>query len=419
MQKDKIYALLGLATLDARSWIVPDYSNAMSHHMILIRLTAYFLQFSSRPLRFASHCRATKCPSWVSDWTAIDSRIIKLIDREDADFEDELKYKPAPKPSQRSAGSLERLPHSDHTTAEFNPRFDPPVQNLTRYQMPATLLVHGILVDRVTIAFRIPHVRSVSGNGHETEMSSFKAKIREWETRMTGYLETYIPKRNGVQRKPQWVKFIISDHKRRKFVRKSHLKACLITYLAHRETVKFNRPQKPFKACDPLNFYGRIMKIRGRNDLDALTAMIYENQEVAATIDNYEAWIQQKNDCESCNDHPKEHPNADASTSRSIPHRSRLANELGQKLGQKIVEVNAGKTMFLTDGGHHYSVTFAVTEGDIICRLWHSFYYLVLRRAGKEHWTLVGHIPDCALLESAKKVDREYARAKTEVFKLI
>ena len=432
MQKDKIYALLGLATLDVRSWIVPDYSNAMSHHMILIRLTAYFLQFSSRPLRFASHCRATNCPSWVSDWTAIDSRITKLIDREDADFEDGLGYKAAPKPSQRSAGSLERLPHSDHTTAEFNPRFDPPVQNLTRYQMPATLLVHGILVDRVTIASRIPHVRSVSGNGHETEMSSFKAKIREWETRMTGYLETYIPKRNGVQWKPQWVKSIISDHKRRKFVRKSHLKACLITYLAHRETMKFDRlqandslkfygrmmkdgPQKPFKACDPLNFYGRMMEIRGRNDLDVLTAMMFEHQEVTATIDIYEAWIQQKNDCESCNDHPKEHPNADASTSRFISYRSRLANEFGQK----IVEVNAGKTMFLTDGGHHYSVTFDVTEGDIICRLWHSFYYLVLRRAGKEHWTLVGHIPDCALLESAKKVDREYARAKTEVFKLI
>ena len=281
--------------------------------------------------------------------------------------------------------------------------------------MPATLLVYGILVDRVTIAFQIPHVRSDSGNGHETEMSSFKAKIREWETRMTGYLEKYIPKRNGVQWKPQWVKFIISDHKRRKFVRKSLLKACLIAYLAQSKTVKFDRPQKPFKACDPLNFYGRMMKIRGRDGLDALTATIDENREVAATIDIYEAWIQQKNDCESCNDHPKEHPNADASTSRSIPRRLRLANELGQK----IVEVNAGKTMFLTDGGHHYSETFAVTEDDIICRLWHSFYYLVLRRAGKKHWSLVGHIPDCALLESAKKTDREYARAKTEVFKLV
>ena len=428
MQKDKIYALLGLATLDARSWIVPDYSNAMSHHMILIRLTAYFLQFSLRPLRFASHCRATNCPSWVSDWTAIDSRIIKLVDREDADFEDKLEYKPAPKPTQRSAGSLERLPHSDHTTAEFNPRCDPPVQDLTRYQMPATLLVHGILVDRVTIAFQIPHVRSVSEDGHETDISFFKAKIGEWETRMTGYLETYIPKRNGVQWKPQWVKSIITDHKRRKFVHKRELKACLITYLAHRETVKglgsSGKPQKPIKGCDPLNFYGRMMEIRGPDNLDDLTAIFREHEEVAATISIYEAWIQQisvheafmqhTKDSESYKNYPKEYLDADASTSQS-----RRVNELSQKLGQKIVEVNAGKTMFLTDGGHHYTVTFAVTEGDIICRLWHSFYYLVLRRAGKEHWTLVGHIPDCALLESAKKVDREYARAKTEVFKLI
>lgn len=62
VQKDRIYALLGLVTPDARSWIVPDYSDAMSYRIILVRLTAYFLHFSSRPLRFASHCRATDCP---------------------------------------------------------------------------------------------------------------------------------------------------------------------------------------------------------------------------------------------------------------------------------------------------------------------------------------------------------------------
>ena len=184
------------------------------------------------------------------------------------------------------------------------------------------------------------------------------------------------------------------------------------------------KPQKPIKGCDPLNFYGRMMEIRGPDNLDDLTAIFREHEEVAATISIYEAWIQQisvheafmqhTNDSESYKNYPKEYLDADASTSQS-----RRVNELSQKLGQKIVEVNAGKTMFLTDGGHHYTVTFAVTEGDIICRLWHSFYYLVLRRAGKEHWTLVGHIPDCALLESAKKVDREYARAKTQVFKLI
>ena len=248
--------------------------------MILIRLTVYFLQFSSRPLRFASHCRATNCPSWVSDWTAINSRIIKLIDWKDADFKDALNLKSAPKPSERSARSLERLPHSDHTAAKFNPRFDPPVQNLTRYQMRATLLVHGILVDRVSIAFQIPHVRSVSGNDPETDMSSFKAKIREWETRMTGYLETYHSKRSGVQLKPQWLKVTISNYKRKKFLRKRDLKAYLIIYLARRETMKSLRPQKPFVAYNRLNFYRRIINILKRMD---------DIDEVTVTISNYEA----------------------------------------------------------------------------------------------------------------------------------
>ena len=404
MLKDKIYALLGLATPDARSWIVPDYSDAMSYHMILIRLTTYFLQFSSRPLRFASHCRATNCPSWVSDWTAIDSRIIKLIDREDADFKNVSKSESMSKHSERSARSLERLPHSAHTAAKFNPRFDAPLQNLTKYQIPATLLVHGILVDRVSIAFQVPTVRSVSGNGPETDMSSFKAKIREWETRMTEYLETYQSERGRVQWKPQWRKVTISKHEGKKALQKRDLKTSLIKYLERGDLTNILSTPSGVIRLDRLNFYGQIT---------CFHELVYNTDEATETISDYEEWLQRQNDCKVFSDHPYDHP--DPSASRSIIKKLRRTD----RLGRKIVKSNAGKTMFLTDDGHHYSVTFAVIEGDIICRLWHSFYYLILRRAGDEHWTLVGYIPDCASLEVADKVDRDHARAKTEVFKLI
>ena len=123
--KDRIYALLGLATPDARSWIIPDYSDAMSHRLVLIRLTAYFLRSSWRPLRFASHCRAAGYPSWVPDWTAIDNRVILLIQRENAAFQDSF--------AGESARSSERLPPSSHATAQFNPRLKPPFEELTRY----------------------------------------------------------------------------------------------------------------------------------------------------------------------------------------------------------------------------------------------------------------------------------------------
>lgn len=391
VQKDKIYALLGLATPDARSWIVPDYSDAMSYRIILVRLTAYFLQFSSRPLRFASHCRATNGPSWVSDWTAIDSRTNKLIDREDAQFEDELENKSF---SRRSARSLERLPESDHKTARFNPRFDPPFQELTKYQMPATLLVYGILVDRVRVVFQIPHVHRDTGDSSKTDISSLKAKVREWETWMIEYLETYQSEIGIVQKKPQWRKGATSKHKRKKAWRRRDLKASLIKYLWRRGS----RDPEDFKC---LNFLGQIRDL---------------GDEATVKIRDYEAWIQQprQDNCGSCKDHL--HEQSDSCASCSTCTKLRRANDLGRK----IVELNAGKTMFLTDDDHHYVVPFATLEGDIICRLWHSFYYLVLRRTGDEHWTLVGHIQsDCALLEEANKVDRDHAIATTKMFKLV
>ena len=402
VQKDKIYALLGLATPDARSWIVPDYSDAMTYRTILVRLTAYFLQFSSRPLRFASHCRATNGPSWVSDWTAIDSRIIKLIDREDADFEEAFEHHSL---SKRSARSLERLPYPDHTTAKYNPRFDPPVQNLTKHQMPAILLVHGILVDRVRAVFQIP---CVTRNGSETDMSFLKAKIREWETRMIEYLEMYQSEIGIVQKKPQWLKGATSKHKRKKALRRRDIKASLIEYLGRRESTGSDlEPGMPREDFDPLNFHGQIRYLH--ECMDA-------RHEVTDNLRDYEAWIQQpqQNNCGSCKDHPHEHPDSHA----SCPTCKKLRR--ANKLGEKIIELNAGRTMFLTDDGHHYVVTFAVITGDIICRLWHSFYYLILRPTGDEHWTLVGHVqPDCVLLEEANKVDGSYARAKTEIFRVI
>ena len=63
VRRDKIFALLELATPEARFSIIPDYSDAMSDRLFLTRLTIYFLQFSLQPLRLFYHCRANDCPS--------------------------------------------------------------------------------------------------------------------------------------------------------------------------------------------------------------------------------------------------------------------------------------------------------------------------------------------------------------------
>ena len=82
VRKDEFYALLGLPTPKARCWVIPDNSNAMSQRLFLIRVSAYFLRFSVRSLRFASYSRGSDCPSWVPDWTSMDSRVIKALGRE-------------------------------------------------------------------------------------------------------------------------------------------------------------------------------------------------------------------------------------------------------------------------------------------------------------------------------------------------
>ncbi len=83
VRRDRIFALLGLATPEARSHVVPDYSDAASDHLILTRLTMFFLRTSLQPLRLACYLRATDSPSWVTDWTAIGDRILELMEDEE------------------------------------------------------------------------------------------------------------------------------------------------------------------------------------------------------------------------------------------------------------------------------------------------------------------------------------------------
>ena len=143
VRRDRVYALLGLARREARSWIIPDNSDAMSQRLFLIRVTAYSLQFSLRPSRFASYSRGSDCPSWVTDWTSIGSKMTKALEREDSVFES---YGDWP---DRSARLSEQLASPYDKIAEFNPQFKPPIQNLARYQGPSALLVHGVIIDRV------------------------------------------------------------------------------------------------------------------------------------------------------------------------------------------------------------------------------------------------------------------------------
>ena len=133
----------------------------------------FFLRTSLQPLRLACYLRATDCPSWVIDWTAIDDRILELMEHEETYYRDH--------------GLSEQLPSPSDWTARYSPRFEPPIEELTKYQEPSVLLVHGFTVDRVETAVQIPCLHNSAGKYYKTRVEVIKAKIRKWESRMIEY----------------------------------------------------------------------------------------------------------------------------------------------------------------------------------------------------------------------------------------
>lgn len=389
VQRDKIFALLGLATPEARSWITPDYSDAISHRLFLIRLTAYFLRFSSLPLRLACLCGVSDYPSWVPDWTNLNSRVVTLLEN---DRKNPMKY---------MEKDPEQLPPPEDETAKFNPRLEPPIQSLTRYQEPSALLVHGFLVDRVKIAISIPGIDDGTGDGSQTGTLSFKAKIREWESRMFEHFEVKQIGKGKIPNQSQRLMTATSLQGWRGAKRGRDLKSSLIIYLVHHQdlmSAKMERAQ-----------YSRQLRMFRQR-------FVGNDDEAKKLINHFEEWMQSpaRDARGSGKETPRGYFNFHARVSRSSDPGT------SKKLGQKLLELNADKTLFLTEHDYHYVEEFAVREGDIICSLWHCSAYYILRKADGENWTLVGRFsPKANYFGAIDWVFRDLAKTKRNmVFRL-
>lgn len=337
VQRDKVFALLGLATPEARSWIVPDYSDSMSDSFLFTRITAYFLQFSSQPLRIALHCPATDCPSWVPNWTAIDNAVIKAIKNDVQKGHYDI-------PSQLDA----RLT-PDSPTAEFKPRLEPPLQELEKYQEPSTLLVYGSIVDQVQIAVQIPNALDATGHLSSAAAPSIKAKLREWES----FMFKWHTSRSRFQNlSPQ--EAALSNR---------HLKLSIIRHLAgHR-------------SWGTMEFGLWSVNCTNLSELDDIDREL---------INAYEEWMLSPGQdiCGSC------------MNKIFSPYSDCLRCRLPtgpKELGRKIIALNAGEKLFMTRLGNLFVRDCAVNEGDVICALWHIFPLFILRWIGKEYWRLVGY----------------------------
>ena len=338
VRNDRIFALLGLTTSGARLYVSPDYSYDVPGHLILTRLTMYFLRTSVQPLQYASLRKATDCPSWVADWTAFDTST-RL---------------------ERPPTEQYKAPLLPFQTAEDYPQFEPPIEHLQRYQEPLALLVRGFVVDRVRIAVQIPHLDSIT-SAEGTQAKFIKTKLREWELRMIGFLELVWSGLDEAQTKGQRLK---AEN------RVLWTKARLLSYLSDSRGGMANNFSR--------DWFWNLQK----QEFDSPEPIEFHRE----SISDYEAWMQ-------CFPSSERAELQSQDICKLCEHKCKRVKERMYAhcvMGQRICRTNAGRTLFITDNAFHLSDPLAVQEGDVICFLLSSTSLFIMRKAENVDWTLVG-----------------------------
>ena len=344
--RDRFFGLLGLATPEARSYLIPDYSDEVPDRLILIRLTMYFLRQSVQPLQYASVRRAINCPSWVPDWTAIDIDLERRVTE-----------------SKHRRSDRRVLFHA----AEDYPRYQPPLENLPRYQEPLALLVRGFVIDRVQTANQIPHLGCIASDDSMTRVESIKTHLREWELRIMEAIEwAWSQKRK--------VKQFIED-------RLVEDKESLIRYL--RESNKKGVPWVSSLEAWHLRGSNKNYSGQPRTKQESLRTKQEKHSDL---VSDYEAWMH----CISSSEHAEQQSQY---ICKLCGHNcERIAGSMCAHcvLGQEICRRAPGRTVLITDNAGIVFESLAVQEGDIICLLLSCEKMFVLRKADEIHWTLVG-----------------------------
>lgn len=125
--------------------------------------------------------------------------------------------------------NLEQVFSPWDNTTEHTLRFEPPIEDFTRYHEPSALPVGGIVVDRVKTAVNIPRLNVTIRNNFKTRTESIKVRIREWELSMMKHLEHTVG--NDPHFKIQLRGTTSGISWRATLQRPTNLKASLIVYL--------------------------------------------------------------------------------------------------------------------------------------------------------------------------------------------
>ena len=353
VRRDKIFALLGMVHQEVRSWIIPNY--AISDRLFHIRLTIYLLRTSLEPLLAVNYSRATDCPSWVPDWTNIDRSVLKKVLAEAR----AAKFPPSPLDSGRPGAG--RQPQ----------RTDLSIEELTEYQEPTALLVHGWVKDRVKASVQMPKLADFPDDG------PMSARIQKWESCVTECLQntrvpctrisagerTYHP---SASQKRILGHLLFLNAQVDEFPDGLTLAFAWYQFLIH-TTYGFGK-----EWIDMIESYREHIQEHQR---EGITARGLELDRLNVTRNGALHWMEYS---------PKARPGGHPNDANSL-HTTRFMLDTSLKS-------DVSQFWVLTDKGHllQGNGKMIAQEGDIVCQPHDSLECLVLRKAGEKYWTLVG-----------------------------
>ena len=393
LRRDRLFALLALTTPEARSWIVPDYSEAVSDRLIFTRLTMYFLQTSMEPLRLASYCQTSEYPSWVADWTSLDEELLKQLDLEE-------QYLPSLDDDERSVYEREQLSLNEGEAIKHRPQFKPAVEKLTKYQESSTLLF-GTIMDVVESAVQMPSLQDFPTSG------IMKSRISRWEecvancisnsvsrrTRTLGHSESSNPlpahaslldafKRMLISRIPystyNCTIHELQDDSKLAFAWYQYLRLLNTPQVVGSEYEKFRKDDNVRLIQYEIVSYAACVRPLPRNEEDKVgTDESIFIPKICSKCGRKNANIEGWWMCPTC-----------------IKTREVTAEGLNETITRrKRVHIVFSTTAGAIADRECYEGSSAIQAGDVICRLQFANWPFVLRKGAEDSWRLVGHLP--------------------------
>ena len=359
VRRDKIFALLGMVHQEARSWIIPNY--AISDRLFLIRLTIYLLRTSLDPLLAVNYSRATDCPSWVPDWTSMDR---SLLEKVLAEATRAAKLPPSPLDSgQPGAG---RQPQ----------RTDLSIEELTEYQEPTALLVHGWVKDRVKACMQMPKLADFPDDG------PMSARIQKWESCVTECLQnTRVPCTNisagertyhpSASQERILGHLLFLNVQVDEFPDDSTLAFAWYQFLMY-TTYAFGVAEEWTEMKTRIESYREHIQEHQRK---GITALWFEHERRTRLRKGPLHWMEYSPNAIPCG-----HPNVANSL-----HKTKFMSDTSLKSDVSEFWILTERDHLLQGNGK-----MIAQEGDIVCQPQNSRDYFILRSAGETNWILVG-----------------------------